>query len=105
MADRVTELEAIAAEAVAAGTDHVVLLGMGGSSLAPEVFASVLGVAAGYPGLTVLDSTHPDQVAAVGEAIDPQRTIVIVSSKSGSTLETMSGFRFFWTATRGNGDR
>ena len=105
MADRITELEAIASEAMAAGTDHVVLLGMGGSSLAPEVFASVLGVADGYPGLTVLDSTHPDQVAAVESTIDPRRTIFIVSSKSGGTLETISGFRFFWAATGGNGGR
>jgi transaldolase / glucose-6-phosphate isomerase len=65
----------------------------------------VLGVTDGFPGLTVLDSTHPDQVAAVGEAVDPQRTIFIVSSKSGSTLETISGFRFFWAATGGDGRR
>ena len=105
MADRVAELEAIAAAAVADGTDHVVLLGMGGSSLAPEVFARVLGVANSHPGLTVLDSTHPDQVRAVRGTIDPERTIFIVSSKSGGTLETISGFRLFWAATRGKGSR
>ena len=53
----------------------------------------------------MLDSTHPDQVAAVAESIDPARTIFIVSSKSGGTLETISGFRFFWAATGGNGRR
>ncbi len=66
----------------------------------PEVFASVLGVAAGYPWLTVLDSTHPDKIGAVPESIEPGRTIFIVSSKSGGTLETISGFRFFWEADR-----
>jgi transaldolase/glucose-6-phosphate isomerase len=105
MAARVPDLESIAADAIADRTDHVVLLGMGGSSLAPEVFGSVLGVADGYPGLTVLDSTHPDQVRAVAESINPGRTIFIVSSKSGGTLETISGFRFFWEATGGNGRR
>ena len=105
MAARVPELNAIAAAAIGDGTDHVVLLGMGGSSLAPEVFASVLGVAAGHPPLTVLDSTHPDQIQAVADSIDPARTIFIVSSKSGGTLETISGFRFFWHATGGDGNR
>jgi transaldolase/glucose-6-phosphate isomerase len=105
MAARVHELNAIAAAAIADGTDHVVLLGMGGSSLAPEVFASVLGVAEGHPPLTVLDSTHPDQVQAVADSSDPARTIFIVSSKSGGTLETISGFRFFWHATGGDGSR
>ena len=105
MAARVPELASIAAAAIGDGTDHVVLLGMGGSSLAPEVFASVLGVAAGHPALTVLDSTHPDQVQAVADSIDPARTIFIVSSKSGGTLETISGFRFFWAATGGDSNR
>jgi transaldolase/glucose-6-phosphate isomerase len=105
MAPRLGELNTIAADAIGAGTDHVVLLGMGGSSLAPEVFSSVLGVAGGHPSLTVLDSTHPDQVQAVAESINPARTIFIVSSKSGGTLETISGFRFFWHATDGDGSR
>ena len=105
MAAIVPGLESIAAEAINDGTDHVVLLGMGGSSLAPEVFASVLGVAAGHPPLTVLDSTHPDQVQAVADSINPGRTTFIISSKSGGTLETISGFRFFWKATGGDGAR
>ena len=105
MTDRVPELETIASAAIADGTDHVVLLGMGGSSLAPEVFASVLGVAPGYPSLAVLDSTHPDKIETVARSIKPGRTIFIVSSKSGGTLETISGFRFFWEATGGNGRR
>ncbi|HUP14763.1 MAG TPA: hypothetical protein VM848_01715 [Acidimicrobiia bacterium] len=105
MAARVPELDAVAAGALGDGTDHVVLLGMGGSSLAPEVFASVLGVAGGHPPLTVLDSTHPDQVQAVADSINPARTIFIVSSKSGGTLETISGLRFFWQLTGGDGNR
>lgn len=105
MRARLAELKALAEVALADGTNHVVLLGMGGSSLAPEVFASVLGVEQGYPALTVLDSTHPDQVLAVAESINSARTIFVVSSKSGGTLETISGFRFFWRATGGDGRR
>ncbi len=74
----------------------VVLLGMGGSSLAPEVFAKTFGRMGGYPPLVVLDSTHPEAVREVEERIDPSRTLFIVSSKSGTTLETLSLFRIFW---------
>ncbi|MEN8235687.1 MAG: glucose-6-phosphate isomerase [Actinomycetota bacterium] len=84
------------AEAVSAdGFSDVVLLGMGGSSLAPEVFASVFRDT-DAPRLTVLDSTHPGAVARVADAIDPDTSLFIVASKSGTTLETMSFFRFFW---------
>lgn len=86
-------------EFVAAATEEqltdVVLLGMGGSSLAPEVFASVFRNPDG-PKLTVLDSTHPDVVARVADSVDPATTLFIVASKSGTTLETMSFFRIFW---------
>lgn len=105
MAGEVGRLESLAAELIADPTDHVVLLGMGGSSLAPEVFASVLGVGSGYPSLTVLDSTHPDQVRRVRETIDPRSALFVVSSKSGTTLETLSGFRYFWQETGGDGRR
>ena len=77
------------------GYEHVVLLGMGGSCLGPEVLRRALGCAAGHPSLTVLDSTVPERVAAVAEAIDPARTLFIVSSKSGGTIETLSFYRFF----------
>lgn len=80
----------------AAGIQHVVLLGMGGSSLAPEVFQRTFGNAAGYPALIVLDSTHPGAVAAVDAAIDPRATLFLVSSKSGTTTETLSLFWYFW---------
>ena len=65
----------------------IVLLGMGGSSLGPEVIGRVLGSAPGHPALHVLDSSDPGQIATVAAAIDPARTLFIVSSKSGSTME------------------
>jgi len=105
MQAEVAALETLAAVAIADSTDQVVLLGMGGSSLAPEVFASVLGVSPGHPRLTVLDSTHPDQVGWVRDSINPARTLFVVSSKSGTTLETLSGFRYFWREAGGVGDR
>jgi glucose-6-phosphate isomerase len=75
-----------------AGLDHVVLAGMGGSSLAPEVITRTLGVA-----LTVLDTTDPHQIrAALADRLD--RTVVVVSSKSGSTVETDSHRRVYWQA-------
>lgn len=84
----VPELIALRDELRAEGVDRVVLCGMGGSSLAPEVICGAAGV-----GLTVLDSTHPDQVrASLGEL---DRTVVVVSSKSGKTLETDSQRRTF----------
>jgi len=74
------------------GVDHVVLCGMGGSSLAPEVICATAGVE-----LTVLDSSHPDAVrAALAERLD--RTVVVVSSKSGSTIETDSQRRAYEAA-------
>jgi len=78
------------------GIDRVLLLGMGGSSLAPEMAARIFGPAPGCPGLSVLDSTHPDAVAALTEDLDPRRLLVVVSSKSGTTLETMSLMEYFW---------
>ena len=85
------------ADEVRADADYVVLLGMGGSSLAPEVYQSTFGNARGYPELIVLDSTHPASVSAVADRIDPLRTMFVVASKSGGTLETMSFFKYFWS--------
>ena len=93
------------AEEIRAGTDRVVLLGMGGSSMAPEVFANTFGSAPGHPSLTVLDSTHPDAVRAVSAGIDPARTLFLVASKSGGTIETLSLFRYFWWMVSGVHDR
>lgn len=94
----------VAAE-VKADSDHVVLCGMGGSSLAPEVFAAVFGALVGYPELIVLDSTHPAAVLRVREQINPERTTFVISSKSGTTLETLSFFRYFYAETGGVGSR
>lgn len=75
--------------------DKVVLLGMGGSSLAPEVFATCFGARHGYPQLTVLDSTHPAQIEPVAEALVGTENLFVVSSKSGGTIETASLYSFF----------
>ncbi len=98
-------LAAFADEMRAEGVQHVVLLGMGGSSLAPEVVQSTFGHAAGWPELIVLDSTHPDAVRAVKARTDVRRTLFIVSSKSGTTTETLSFFRYFWAVTAAAADR
>ena len=96
MAGQIEGIERFADQVCGEGTRHVVLLGMGGSSLAPEVFAAALGGGAQYPELIVLDSTHPAAVAEVERRIDIARTLFLVSSKSGTTLETLSLFRTFW---------
>jgi glucose-6-phosphate isomerase len=90
MLPRCREFTAFAREVVAAGFTRVLLLGMGGSSLAPEVLARMFGPRPGGLPLTVLDDTSP---AAVREALgagDPARTLVLVSSKSGGTIEVTS---------------
>ncbi len=96
MKDRAVSLKAFADEIRAEGVTHVVLLGMGGSSLAPEVFQSVCGNKTGYPELLVLDSTDPLKVRAIQEKIDLQKSIFIVSSKSGGTIELLSFSKFFF---------
>ncbi len=95
MAERSLELREFGREVQEGGYTHVVLLGMGGSSLAPEVFQETFGPAAGFPPLTVLDTTDPASILAVERSLDLQRTLFIVSSKSGTTIETTSLFRYF----------
>ena len=98
-------LETFQGEIKAAGFTHALLLGMGGSSLGPEVLASVLGHRAGFPDLLVLDSTDPTQIARYEAIIDPARTLFIVASKSGSTLEPDILERYFVdVATRAVGE-
>ena len=80
-------LRALASQIRAEGITDVLLLGMGGSSLAPEVLSRVLPAAAGAPTLHVLDSTDPAQVGRIAAGLDLSRTACIVSSKSGTTLE------------------
>ncbi|MCH8268086.1 MAG: hypothetical protein IH846_11250 [Acidobacteria bacterium] len=96
MRGQLDDMAALAESAKAEGISHVVLLGMGGSSLAPEVFQRTFGNAPGYPELRVLDSTHPEAVRAVEAAVDLPRTLFLVSSKSGTTTETLSFFHYFW---------
>lgn len=96
MAQEVAALTAFADRARADGIKDIVLLGMGGSSLAPEVFQETFGNAQGYAKLRVLDSTHPAAVRAVETGIDLAHTLFLVSSKSGTTTETNSFFFYFW---------
>ncbi len=81
------------------GFTHALLMGMGGSSLAPEVFRFTFGVKKGYLDLAVLDSTDPRVVEALGERLDPLKTLYIVSTKSGGTVETLSFFKYFYNKT------
>ena len=94
MEQHVADISSWAEEIAASGKfDHVILLGMGGSSLAPEVFASVFGSRTGYPELCVVDTTSPARIIAINE--DLSRSLVIVSSKSGTTVETADLYSWF----------
>ncbi|MBV9860005.1 MAG: bifunctional transaldolase/phosoglucose isomerase [Alphaproteobacteria bacterium] len=83
----VAHLEEFADDVKKAGFSDVLLLGMGGSSLGPEVFGETFGSKPGFPKLHVLDSTDPAQVRKFEQAVDLKNTLFLVSSKSGSTLE------------------
>jgi transaldolase/glucose-6-phosphate isomerase len=96
MKHKVEKIHAFRDEVKADRFSHAVLCGMGGSSLAAEVFQDVFGHRAGFPELYVLDSTHPDAVHSLTRKIDLEKTLFVVSSKSGTTLETLSLFRYFW---------
>jgi len=97
-------LRALGAEVEEAGYTHALLLGMGGSSLGPEVLSQTFGARPGFPRLLVLDSTDPAQIARIEAQIDPARTLYIVASKSGSTLEPDILHRYFFQqAERGLG--
>ncbi len=95
MRGRLPELTAFAADVRQTGFERVVLLGMGGSSLAPEVMSGTFGRAAGYPSLLLLDTTDPATIANAERSLDLQRTLFVVSSKSGATTETASLQRHF----------
>jgi len=94
------ELRNLAKEVWSAGFKDVLLLGMGGSSLCPEVLRMTFGRIAGYPNLHVLDSTDPAQVKAFESKIDIARSLFIVSSKSGSTLEPNIFKQYFFERTK-----
>ena len=95
MREQTPAMQALAQEVRDAGIRHVVLLGMGGSSLGPEVLRQTFGSAPGYPELIVLDSTVPGWVQSVTDAIDPAHTLFLVSSKSGSTTEPNMFYAYF----------
>ncbi|MEA2251484.1 MAG: transaldolase / glucose-6-phosphate isomerase [Solirubrobacteraceae bacterium] len=97
MEDQLPDLQAFADAVRDEGVADVVLLGMGGSSLAPEVIARSFGAQEGRPRLHVLDSTDAGAVRDVEAAIDLDRALFLVSTKSGGTIETLSLFEHFWS--------
>ena len=99
------DLRDFASEIQQDGFDTAVLLGMGGSSLAPEVFRESLGVRDGFLDLTVLDTTHPAAIARLDASLDLAQTLFIVSSKSGGTIETLSQFAHFFERTGDDGSQ
>jgi transaldolase/glucose-6-phosphate isomerase len=96
----IPELDAFAAEIRAAGLTHALLLGMGGSSLAPEVMQLTAGSTPGYLNLAIVDSTDPAQVRAAARRSPVGQTLYIVSSKSGGTAEVNALLSYFWARAR-----
>jgi transaldolase/glucose-6-phosphate isomerase len=94
------QLQKVAKEVQSRGFQHVLLLGMGGSSLCPEVLRMTFGRITHFPTLHVLDSTDPAQVKTVEHQIDIPKTLFIVSSKSGSTLEPNIFKQYFFERTK-----
>jgi len=78
------------------GYTDAVILGMGGSVLAPEVIGRTMGFREGFLTLSILDSTDPAAVRSLAGRLDPAKTLFIVSSKSGTTVETLSFFNYFY---------
>ena len=105
MQDKVEDILSFAHRIKVEGFSHVLLLGMGGSSMAPEVFQKTMGNTPGFPELIVIDSTHPAAIIGAEKKLDPSNTLVLISSKSGTTLETLSLFRYFWAWACKNHDK
>jgi transaldolase/glucose-6-phosphate isomerase len=105
MLEHAPALNEFVEEVRAEGFKDAVLLGMGGSSLGPEVLRRSFGQIPGALRLHVLDSTDPGTVLGVERAVDLDTTLFIVSSKSGGTLETLSHMRYFFERTGGDGRR
>ena len=95
MRNETAALDAFALEIRRAGYSHVVLLGMGGSSMGAEVLAQICGAASHARALLILDSTIPSCIRDVADAIDPARTFFLVASKSGSTIEPNVLYQYF----------
>lgn len=96
-----SKFQALTAEVQEDGFTHLLVLGMGGASLAAEVFGLTFDRQAGSPELLVLDSTDPAQIRSFREKLDPARTLFCVSSKSGGTLEPNILLQYFFEETRG----
>jgi transaldolase/glucose-6-phosphate isomerase len=105
MLEHAGELREFAESAKADGLEHAVLLGMGGSSLGPEVIRRSYGEVPGAMRLHVLDSTDPGAVRDIESQVDLDKTLFIVSSKSGGTIETLSHMRYFYERAGGDGSR
>ncbi len=97
IAEEAGTIESLAKLVHMEGYKTVLLMGIGGSSLAPEVFGSVLGKRPGYPDLIVLDSTIPETIMETACHTDPEKTIHLVATKSGGTVETLSLCRYFYS--------
>jgi glucose-6-phosphate isomerase len=93
----ISEIAAFVESIKKEGFTNALLMGMGGSSLAPEVFRLTFGVRKGFLDLAVLDSTHPEAVKEFGDKLKIDNTLFIVSTKSGGTIETISFMKFFYT--------
>jgi transaldolase/glucose-6-phosphate isomerase len=105
MLEAAGDLRDFAGVALDDGFQHVALLGMGGSSLGPEVIRQSFGVQDDGLVLHVLDSTDPDAVAALERELDLERTLFVISSKSGGTVETLSHMKHFYERTGGKGEQ
>ena len=97
MVPGIGEIDPVVEAVRESGCTHGLLLGMGGSSLAPEVLRNIFGFAPGHPELAVLDSTDPAAVLGQARRLDPSRTLFIAATKSGGTVETISLLKYFYT--------
>jgi glucose-6-phosphate isomerase len=100
MRKQVRAITTFGESAIKSGIDHVILMGMGGSSLCPEVFNLMFGTHPKLESFHVLDSTDPTAITAVARAVDLKRTLFIVASKSGGTIETRSHEAYFLARLR-----
>ncbi len=100
VATSIQDLQEIGADICKAGFSHIVLLGMGGSSLVVEVFRLTFGSLNRFPVLHVLDSTDPATIRQIEKRIDAARTLFIVASKSGTTVEVSSFYKYFFEKVR-----
>jgi glucose-6-phosphate isomerase len=95
----ISEIKEFVQSVIKEGFTNALLMGMGGSSLAPEVFRLTFGVKEGYLDLTVIDSTHPGTVKEFSDKLEFEKTLFIVSTKSGGTVETISFMKYFYNKT------